>query len=217
MRPSPVSNPFSNRGDVMKLYALNYISEDSDELACWGPVRVFPTRERAEAVCRELGGGQPGASAQYEVAAVEVRPVAEANARSAAARQALDEALRAEFLAGCRDLFERHPKLTSFSWAQDTVLSDASGNTRFKTTVPLINGVKFYDLPARSPLSRAENDVSHFISEFNNDLESLFGSGARVTVDRDGVVRTEHDAIDEPLPDDTFDDDDEDSDDEDDE
>jgi hypothetical protein len=170
----------------MTLYAVNDISKDCDELLCWAPVRVFPTRERAEAVCRELRGDKDDPLARYEVAEVEVGPAQAAKTRSLAARRALYEALRAKFLCNCLDLFGAHPELESFSWQQEVYDDNRTGHSSLDVYEPMLKGG-----PGVDELRHRVNELIHTFDE--HELEDLFGDLNLITVHRDGTVENDED------------------------
>ena len=122
-----------------------------------------------------------------------------------------------------KDLFEKHPKIKSFAWAQYTPFFNDGDPCTFSAHTDCLKLATFENLEseeyesedtgedgfvyeecyfygdddknlASSPtLFPACKDIEAFLGEFEEDLESLFGDGVQVWVSRDGVDPRDYD------------------------
>lgn len=162
------------------------------------PVKVFRTREGADAECSRYGSAHW--DFRYNVTEVEVGDddVALSQALGTLVRAKMLEGMQSEFLAGCRALFRELPTLHSFGWEQfpedDPELACALfGTTRL---YPDINGIDGLVVEGKtSPEDKLQRQVASFLTAFEQeDVLFMFGYDTHgsiyVTVYRDGRVET---------------------------
>lgn len=117
------------------------------------------------------------------------------------ARKKIQEALvegcrlaREAFKEASTELFDKHPKLESFSWTQYTPYFNDGDECCFSVhyDCPDINGEYGYDLDEKNTdLIAAQRDCEKLIKQFDEeDMKAMFGDHVQVTVTR-GSVETE--------------------------
>lgn len=130
-------------------------------------------------------------------------------------RAALDEAnavVKSAFSDAAKALFEQHPEMQSFGWAQYTPYFNDGDPCEFSVHNDRdsisINGEDAYEIASDSgyssgkrrekpaeelhPLYAAQQAAHEFLGQFDeSDYETMFGDHCEITVKRDGTIDVE--------------------------
>src|SRR5262249_17880858 len=174
--------------------------------------RAFRSRENAQAECDHLNTGRDThySVMELQVSDDEFESYDAVRDQIKEARVKALELARQEFSAGCKALFESHPKLESFGWRQYTpsYCDGAPCSLVVWYTEPDINGIdgdevdggmgmhpesgEWVRLREPSLERKLQGAVADFLSRFAaEDFGEMFGDGVQITVQRNGEVEIE--------------------------